>query len=217
MNYVAKAKMPILLWELVIFAAFAVLGLLVNKWFHTGTGLTFLFFLFTMYFFRNPERITPNDENLIISPADGEIIKICDVEDNVYFKKKVKQISIFMSVFSVHVNRSPITGKIVFKKYFPGKYFKAFEDKASVDNEQTAMTVQDSLGRKIMFKMIAGIIARRVVTIVEEGDSVKAGERIGLIKFGSRVDILTDEDIEINVKLGDKTAAGETVIGRFKK
>ena len=170
----------------------------------------------TLNFFRDPERITPGGERHIIAPADGKIVVVKDVEVAEYLHSRARQVSIFMSPLNVHVNRNPIAGVVQHVRYVPGEYFAAFEDKASEKNEQTIIGVENSHG-KVLFKQIAGFIARRIVCTLKVGDSVKAGERFGMIKFGSRVDVFVPEDAVLNVKVGDITVAGETVLADFRK
>jgi len=179
------------------------------------TGIVAVIFLFNFYFFRDPDRTIPSGNDLILSPADGTVVLIEDVEEPYYFKTKVKRVSIFLSVFNVHVNRMPVTGKVEFLKYIKGKFLVAFADKASEENEQSIIGIQHEKG-KILFKQIAGIIARRIVYHVVEGDTVSAGDRFGLIRYGSRVDMFFPENVELNVSLKDKVYGGETVIGEFK-
>ncbi len=184
-------------------------------WLKIITVLIGIVFLFNFYFFRDPERNIPVGENLILSPADGTVIAIEEVEEPYYFKSKVKRLSIFLSVFNVHVNRMPVSGKVEFFKYIPGEFLVAFAEKASEKNEQTVIGVRNEKG-KLLFKQIAGIIARRIVCHAAEGDSVEAGERFGLIRYGSRVDMFFPENVELKVGLEDKVIGGETIIGEFK-
>lgn len=179
------------------------------------TGLIALVFLFNFYFFRDPERTTPNGKDLIVSPADGTVVLIEEVDEPYFFKSKVRRVSIFLSVFNVHVNRMPVSGKVKFLKYLEGKFLVAFVDKASEENEQSIIGIQHEKG-KILFKQIAGIIARRIVYHVAEGDTVNAGDRFGLIRYGSRVDMFFPENVELKVSLKDKVYGGETIIGEFK-
>lgn len=178
-------------------------------------SLSILLFIFTLNFFRDPERVTPSGDSLVISPADGTVIKIETVEESEFMKAKVTMVSIFMSPLNVHVNRIPLSGKIAYYQYVKGEYFAAFEDKASLKNEQTHIGVESSKG-KVFFKQIAGFIARRIVANVSVGDSVEAGKRFGMIKFGSRVDIYVPATAELKVTLNQKTTAGETIIAELK-
>jgi len=172
-------------------------------------------FLFNFFFLRDPERNIPQGNHLILSPADGTVIKIEEAEEPYFFKQKVKKVSIFLSVFNVHVNRIPVSGKVEFFKYIEGKFFAAFEDKASENNEQTVIGINNTKG-KILFKQIAGIIARRIVCTISEGDSVKAGDRCGLIRYGSRVDMFFPQNVELKIKIGEKVTGGESIIGEFQ-
>ena len=173
-----------------------------------------VFFGLTLNFFRDPQRTTPGGDRHIIAPADGKIVALKQVEDSEYCHSRVQQISIFMSPLNVHVNRNPISGVVQHVRYVPGEFFAAFEDKASEKNEQTIVGVENSHG-KVMFKQIAGFIARRIVCSLNVGDSVEAGTRFGMIKFGSRVDVFVPENAAIKVSVGDNTVAGETVLADF--
>jgi phosphatidylserine decarboxylase len=181
------------------------------------TGPTFLFSLFSMWFFRNPERTTPKGGDIYVSPADGKVLRIDDKfgEDR-YLHQPMKRICIFMSPFNVHVNRVPRDGTVVDVIYNHGKYFSANKDKASMDNEQNAVIVKDGKGRVYMFVQIAGFIARRIVCYARAGKDISIGQRVGLIKFGSRLDVYLPLEAEITVKTGQKVTAGETIVGRLK-
>lgn len=171
--------------------------------------------LFMIYFFRDPERVVPTGDDLILSAADGKVISIKLIDDAEFIGKEGTLISVFMSVFDVHVNRIPISSQVHYVKYNKGKFLPAFEDKASLENEQNELGLDTSRG-KIILKQIAGIIARRIVCKIKSGDAVKAGERFGMIKFGSRVDLFLPKNAEIKIKLNQKVKAGETIIGVFK-
>lgn len=171
-----------------------------------------LLLLFIIFFFRDPNRVTPEGEGLIISAADGRVVLIKEVSFPELSDEKLIQVSVFLSVFNVHVNRIPVSGVVDEIKYYPGKFLVAWNDKASLENEQTLISI-DTGTKKIYFKQIAGLIARRIVWKLESGQAVRAGERFGLIRFGSRVDILLPLNSEIRVKIGDKVKGGETVIG----
>jgi phosphatidylserine decarboxylase len=182
-----------------------------------GSGwLTILFAFITFFiiwFFRNPDRYFQDEEKVLISPADGKIIKIENVEVNGTISGKFKKISIFMNVFNVHVNRAPYSGQIEAINYHEGKFFSANLDKASLDNERNEIMIRTEDGRSLWMVQIAGLIARRIVCWVNVGTIVKKGERVGLIRFGSRVDVYLPDDSRISVKLKDKVKAGETVLG----
>ena len=176
--------------------------------------ISWIWILFTIYFFRDPERKTPDDEKVIVSPADGKIVSIEEFDENIFFKGRVQKISIFMSVFNVHVNRIPIDGKVTFFDYQRGKFYAAYKDEASHENEQTTIGIENN-EFKILFKQIAGIMARRIVCHIREGHSVKRGERFGMIKFGSRVEVFLPVNVQINVKLNEKVIGGLTILGTY--
>jgi phosphatidylserine decarboxylase len=170
-----------------------------------------VFLLLTVRFFRDPERVTPTGERLVISPADGKVVLVKDLHEEEYMGGEAVQLSIFMSPLDVHVNRFPMSGTVRYFRHFPGEYIVAFDEKSSLRNERTHIGIENG-PRKILFKQIAGFVARRIVTDVKVGDKVIAGERFGMIKFGSRVDVIVPRLSEIAVKLGDKTKAGETIL-----
>lgn len=172
------------------------------------------FLLFSLYFFRDPDRTSPQIENAVLSPADGRVLFVKDVFDNKYINGRAKQVSIFMSPLNVHVNRVPVTGRVTMAKYIPGKYIAAFEDKASEENERAEFGIENKYGR-VLFTQVAGFIARRIVYEIKEGDSVTAGKRFGMIKFGSRVDVVVPENCVAKVKKDDDVVAGETVLFEF--
>lgn len=163
---------------------------------------------FVTFFFRDPERVFTSDKRMIASPADGKIISIRKQNNRDVF-------SIFLSIFDVHVNRSPMGGRISSIEYRPGKFLVAFDDRASQENEQNRITVERE-GRSVQVVQIAGILARRIVCWKHEGETISTGERIGLIKFGSRVDVFLPEDCKLRVQLGQKVKGGETVVGELQ-
>ena len=173
--------------------------------------------LFIIYFFRDPERDKKAEKNEIISPADGTIIDVWNLDnsDNPLGEPAVK-ISIFMSVFNVHVNRAPFSGKITVITYNPGKFVSANLDKASEENENNRITLETEDNKKIVFTQIAGLIARRIVCWIKAGDYVKVGQRLGLIRFGSRLDVFIPAESDTAVKAGQKVKAGITTIGFLK-
>lgn len=178
-------------------------------------SVAIILFIFTFNFFQDPERITPNGDGLVVSPADGTVIKIEKVFEERYMKSEAMMISIFMSPVNVHVNRHPISGTVGYFEHIPGEFFAAWEDKASLKNEQTHIGIENGKG-KVFFKQIAGFIARRIVAKVAVGDTAEIGKRFGMIKFGSRVDVYVPVGTEIKAVLNQKTAAGETILAVMK-
>jgi phosphatidylserine decarboxylase len=172
--------------------------------------------IFITAFFRTPDRKTPEGEDLVISPADGKVIFVGETDENRILKRKVKKISIFMSVFNVHVNRMPISGKIKKIIYNPGKFFNAASPKSSLENEQNAIVVERKDNTEIMFVQIAGLVARRIVSYLKVGNAYNSGEIMGLIRFGSRLDIYLPLESEICVKLKEKTKAGQSVLAKLQ-
>lgn len=167
--------------------------------------------IFTFNFFRDPERYPPAADNVVVSPADGKVLFVKEVEDIKFIKGKAKQISVFMSPLNVHVNRVPITGKVDYLKYYHGKFIAAFEDKASDVNERSEFGITSKFG-KVFFTQVAGFVARRIVFELKEGDSVKIGNRFGMIKFGSRVDVVVPYNWAVKVKKDDNVTAGQTIL-----
>lgn len=168
-----------------------------------------------LQFFRNPKRNTIINKNQIIAPVDGKIVVIEEVVESEYFKDKRRQISIFMSPFNVHVTRYPINGKVKFSKYHPGKYLVAWHPKASTENERTTIVVENSSVGKILYRQIAGALARRIVNYAKVDDIAVQGEDAGFIKFGSRVDIYIPLDMKVTVNLDQVAKGGETVIAEI--
>ncbi len=172
--------------------------------------------VFICWFFRDPDRLLPEDEHAVVSPADGKVIVSEVIEENQYIEGACVKVSIFMNVFNVHVNRVPFNGKVEKVLYFPGKFVNASFDKASDDNERNALVVLCENGRRYAVVQIAGLIARRIVCPVKEDDILKRGERYGMIRFGSRLDLYLPVDTGIQVSIGDKVKAGKSVIGYCK-
>jgi len=171
--------------------------------------------IFICYFFRDPDRGYQESGNGLISPADGKVVFAGPMENNPYFEGPCQKISVFMSVFNVHVNRIPYDGMVKSIDYFPGKFFNASLDKASTDNERNAVTVEIADGRSYTFVQIAGLIARRIICGIKVGDRVSRGTRYGMICFGSRLDIYLPVDAKISVSKGEKVMAGFTVIANL--
>ena len=166
-------------------------------------------------FFRDPDRVIPEEEGAVVSPADGKVLVAGPVENSPYYDGKSVKISIFMSVFNVHVNRVPFNGKVKAINYFPGKFFSANLDKASQQNEHNAVTIEMDNGKPLCAVQIAGLIARRIICYVNSGDQLQRGQRFGLICFGSRLDIYLPTDIKLKVAVGDKVKAGTSILGQF--
>jgi phosphatidylserine decarboxylase len=168
-----------------------------------------------LQFFRHPSRDFETGENLIISPADGKVVVIEETEEKEYFKDKRLQVSIFMSPINVHVNRYPIAGIVSFFRYHPGKFLAAWEPKSSTDNERTTIVVKHTKGTEILFRQIAGALARRIVWYCKEGDIAQQCGEMGFIKFGSRVDLFLPLGTKLNVKIGDVVIGSKSVIGEI--
>ena len=207
----ARDGLPMIAGALVV--ALALLGLFL-KTHHPAAlavfGLAALFTLFSAWFFRDPERTVPDGPGLIVSPADGKVVEIVE-EENAYMGGRARRISIFLNVFNVHVNRMPCAGTVEHVRYHPGKFLAAWEEKASLDNEQTHIGVNCGQYR-IFVKQIAGLIARRIVCRAKEGDAFARGERFGMIKFGSRTDLFLPLEAEVKVRVGDKVAGAASIV-----
>jgi len=175
-------------------------------------GLT----LFTVYFFRNPERVVPAEPDAVVAPADGKVIFVGEVMEDRYFKSEAIKVSIFMNVFNVHVNRAPVSGTVVDQFYNKGEFFNASLDKASLRNEQAGLLMETPEGERLLVVQIAGLVARRIVTYPEVGDSLEKGRRYGLIRFGSRVDVYLPRSSEVTARLGERTVAGESILGYLR-
>ena len=167
--------------------------------------------LWVAYFFRDPERTGDRGEQLVVAPADGRVVLITDVDEPAFIHGRATRISIFMNVFDVHVNRYPVSGKVKYVHYNPGKFLNAATEKSSLENEQRTVGIESGPHR-VLVRQIAGLIARRIVTYSREGEQVEQGERMGLIRFGSRVDVFVPPDSKVRAKVGDVTVAGATVI-----
>ena len=170
--------------------------------------------LWIAYFFRDPERTGERGNGLVIAPADGRIVMITEVDEPAFLHGKALRISIFMNVFNVHVNRYPVSGTIRFVHYNPGKFLNAATDKSSLENEQMSVGIEDG-SLRVLVRQIAGLVARRIVTYSREGDQVEQGERMGIIRFGSRVDVFLPTSATAAVKVGETTTAGASVIARL--
>ncbi|MVN90205.1 phosphatidylserine decarboxylase family protein [Mucilaginibacter aquatilis] len=178
--------------------------------------ISFLLFVIILQFFRSPKFVVTTHDEHVICPADGKVVVIEEVEEPEFLKDKRIQVSVFMSPVNVHVNRNPIAGVISYFKYHPGKYLVAWHPKSSTENERTTIAIESKTGVTVLFRQIAGALARRIVWYVKEGQQVEQGEQFGFIKFGSRVDIFLPLGTKINVNLGDKVKGGRTVLAELQ-
>lgn len=195
----------------------AVFLLFDNEWVENIILLiSIIIYILVLQFFRNPKRHTPINPNHVIAPADGKIVVIEEIDEQEYFKDKRIQISIFMSPVNVHVNRYPVSGIVKYAKYHPGAYLVAWHPKSSLLNERTSVVVESAGGTPVMYKQIAGALARRIVMYAKEGAKVLQGTDSGFIKFGSRVDIILPLDANVLVKVGDKARGGEQILAELK-
>lgn len=179
-------------------------------------GVALLIFAFVVRFFRVPKRTLVVDKDLVVAPCDGKVVLIQEVEENEYLKTKCLQVSIFMSVFNVHVNYYPVSGKVLYSKHHHGAYIVASYPKASELNERTSIVVETASGAQVLFRQIAGYIARRIVCYANPGDNVAQCSQVGFIKFGSRMDLFLPLGTELNVKKGENVRACETVVAKLK-
>jgi phosphatidylserine decarboxylase len=171
--------------------------------------------LFTLYFFRDPDRSAPTEPLAVLAPADGRVLSVRRIVSTEYVEGEAVEICIFMSPLNVHVNRHPVSGTIEYFRHYPGEFLVAFDEKASLRNERTHIGVAGKKGR-VLFKQIAGFVARRIVAEIREGDSAVAGARFGMIKFGSRVDVILPAGVAVRVNEGMTTVAGETVLAAYQ-
>jgi phosphatidylserine decarboxylase len=195
---------------------FPLLGISVLLWILEISAWAWFFSLLTVFvisFFRDPERTIPAGDKAILSPADGKIIRLESCTEERFLKGPAIKVSIFMSVFNVHVNRIPLSGRIAEVAYRPGKFVSANLDKASAANEQNALLLEAAGGTKLLFVQIAGLIARRIVCWVRKGDPVERGRRFGMIRFGSRMDVYLPPNVQIQARLGQKVYGGQTILG----
>lgn len=170
---------------------------------------------FICWFFRDPDRLIPSGEGVIVSPADGKVIKVEAIDATPYFDGPCTRISVFMSIFNVHVNRAPCEGTVRQVNYHPGKFFSANLDKASADNEHNALLLESPSGKQIGCVQIAGLVARRIICAVQAGDTVNRGQRFGLICFGSRLDIYLPPGTHIDVSVGQRVQSGSSILGKW--
>lgn len=203
-----------LIASLILFTAIFAIDKFINiEWLRIGLSLVFIvLYILVLQFFRNPKRNTQLNENTIVSPVDGKVVVIEEVEEPEYFKGKRLQVSVFMSPINVHVTRYPISGNVVFSKYHPGKYLVAWHPKASTENERTTVVVKNDTVGEVLYRQIAGALAKRIVNYAKVDDKAVQGADAGFIKFGSRVDLFLPLDAKINVSLNQKVKGGEQVI-----
>ena len=206
---IAQAGYPLIFAAAFTTAVLAILGLTTMTL--IGLVLTFSF----CGFFRDPDRIIPNKEGAVVSPADGKIISVGVINNSSFYGGESLKISIFMSVFNVHVNRVPFEGQVKEINYYPGRFFSANLEKASLQNEHNAVFLEMENGKQICVVQVAGLIARRIICKIKPGDQVHRGQRFGLICFGSRLDVYLPSDMEVTVTVGEKVKAGMSVLGYF--
>ena len=209
-----KATIIIAFLALVLFGGAAFFFL--EKYHWVVTLPLFILFGLVLWFFRVPERNILEQVENVLAPVDGKVVMIKEVEENEILKTRCIQVSIFMSPLNVHICRYPVTGTVCYKKYHPGKYLMAWNEKSSTENERTTMAVDTLTNHKVAFRQIAGYVARRIVMYSKEGDQAKAGHELGFIKFGSRMDVFLPLDTEILCKIGDITTGGIDVIAKLK-
>lgn len=194
--------------------------LFVNAVFNGGVGrwaaalIALALSLWVAYFFRDPERTGERGEQLVVAPADGKVVLITEVDEPAFLRGRATRVSIFMNVFSVHVNRYPVSGVVRYVNYARGKFRNAVTPESSAENEQMSVGLETG-GQRVLVRQIAGLIARRIITYSREGEAVQQGERMGLIRFGSRVDVFLPAGAELRVRLGEQTAAGTTVLAQL--
>ncbi len=189
----------------------AILAIAVTAWCATWSIPFWIVALFVLQFFRDPAREIPQDAGAVLSPCDGRVIKVERAQDT-YGQREAILVSVFMNVFNVHSNRSPVDGKIEQVQYFPGKFVNADLDKASTENERNAVVIKTAEGRIVTFVQVAGLIARRILCYVKAGDVLARGQRYGFIRFGSRVDVYLPLDAAVKVSIGDKVSATTTIL-----
>jgi phosphatidylserine decarboxylase len=209
---IAVEGYPFILGFLTLTVFMALLGHYLHPGFVVPAALCLLLTMFTVFFFRNPERNTPTNENAVVAPADGVVIFSGRAVEP-HTSLEMEKISIFMSVFSVHVNRAPISGKVLDSFYTKGKFFDVRDERASFENEQQGLVLEAAPGVRLVVVQVAGLIARRIICYAKVGDVLTRGRRYGLIRFGSRLDIYLPPGTKIEVAMGQTTVAGETVLG----
>jgi phosphatidylserine decarboxylase len=209
---IAVEGYPFICGFLAVAVVFALLGHYLHPGFLAPATLFLLLTVFTVFFFRNPERSTPENENAVIAPADGVVIFSGKVVEP-HTSQEMEKLSIFMSVFNVHVNRAPASGKVVDSFYTKGKFYDVRDERASFENEQQGLVLETAPGSRLVVVQVAGLIARRIICYAKVGDLLTRGRRYGLIRFGSRLDVYLPLGTKVKVSMGQKTVAGETVLG----
>jgi phosphatidylserine decarboxylase len=214
MNFAREGIIFIAVAILLAIGSFAV-AVSVRSWGWWLVALTLtVVALWVAYFFRDPERAGARGAGIVISPADGKVVMVTEVDEPAFLHGRARRVSIFMNIFNVHVNRYPVSGTVRFVHYNPGKFLNAAAEKSSLENEQMSVGIESGRCR-VLVRQIAGLIARRVVTYSREGEQVEQGERMGLIRFGSRVDVFVPLNAQVSVGVGQLTFAGVTVVARF--
>ena len=218
---IARAGGPVILVLLLLHLIFLTAAWLVGGWPAAGllssilmvlSVLFALLTLFSIFFFRDPERNVPQGGGLVVSPADGRVLGVEEIEETEYIAGPASRASIFMNLFDVHVNRFPVSGVVRYKSYRPGKFFNASLDKASLDNESLALGIESADSVKVLVRQIAGLVARRIICSVEQGQSLKQGQRFGMICFGSRLEVYLPPAARWQVAAGDRVVAGESIL-----
>lgn len=204
---VSREGYPFILFAALVTLVLAILGY--DLFALSGLVLT----SFVLYFFRDPERISPDEEDVVVAPADGKVILIEKIFDDRFVKDHVYKISIFMSIFNVHVNRIPFPGQVTDIIYSQGNFYAANTEKGALENEYCGVVIETAAKKKLAAVQIAGLLARRIVCWAEKGDEVERGMRFGLIRFGSRVDLYIPQNLQLEVTVGQKVSAGETILG----
>lgn len=211
---IAPEGVPIIIATWFVLAVLIVAAVFAQAWWTPLATVWGVICLWVPWFFRDPVRSGPRDDDLVLAPADGKVVSIVETDEPDYLKRRVTRVSVFMNVFDVHVNRLPVSGVVEYQKYRPGKFVNATRDKASVDNEQISVGIRSRKGA-ILVRQIAGLVARRIVNDTQPGHAVQQGERLGIIRFGSRVDTFIPENASVTVKVGERTSAGVTVIAKW--
>ena len=212
---IAPEGLRLVLGATIVSAALVAVAVVAGGWLWLPALVAALGLVFTLWFFRDPPRRPPAGADLLLAPADGRVLEVVDEEEPLYLVGPARRVSIFLSPLNVHVNRAPCAGVVEYVRYVPGEYLVAWHPKASDKNERSEIGVRHPSGVPVLFKQIAGAVARRIVFHIGEGDTVTAGQRFGIVKFGSRMDVLVPPGVALDVAAGDRVVAGETVIGRI--